>query len=50
MAGVRGRREMVIVVRMVSGRVSWVEGRRQGVVPVRLLGEMVRVMAWERRK
>lgn len=32
-------------VEMANGRVSWGEENRQGVVPVRLLGEMVRVIA-----
>lgn len=45
MAGVRGRRQIVIAVEVAKGKVNWVEGRRHGVVPVRLLGEMVRVIA-----
>ena len=34
---------MVVVV--ARGRVSWKEGSRQGAVPTRLFGDMVRVMA-----
>lgn len=45
MAGVRGRRETVIMVARARGRVSCVDGRRQGVVPVKLLGDIVRVIA-----
>lgn len=45
MAGVRGRRVRVDVVVRASGSVSWADGRRQGVVPVRLLGDIVNVMA-----
>ena len=30
---------------MAEGRVDWKDGRRQGVVPIRLLGEIVRVIA-----
>lgn len=41
----RGRRERVATTEMASGRVSCREGRRQEVVPVRLLGDMVRVIA-----
>lgn len=35
---------------MAKGREVWEEPRRQGVVPDRLLGEDVRVMAYERRR
>lgn len=45
MAGVRGRRETVIIVAMATGKVCCVDGSRQGVVPVRLLGDIVRVIA-----
>lgn len=45
MAGVRGRREIVIMVVRARGRVSCVDGRRQGVVPVKLFGDIVRVIA-----
>lgn len=41
----RGRRESVAIREIASGRVSWVDGRRQIVVPERLFGDMVRVMA-----
>lgn len=44
-AGVRGSKEMVAIVVIASGKVSWVVGRRQGVVPDRVLGEMVSVIA-----
>lgn len=44
MAGVRGRRERAVVVVAARGRISWKEGRRQGVLPVRVLGDMVRVI------
>lgn len=33
------------MVEMAKGSVSCAEGRRQGVVPARLLGAIVRVMA-----
>lgn len=45
MAGVRGKRERVAIVEIVKGRVSWDDGRRQGVVPIKLFGEIVRVRA-----
>lgn len=44
-AGVRGRREIVAVVEMAKGRESWEDGNRQGVVPVKLLGNIVKVIA-----
>lgn len=46
----RGNKDKVAVVETARGRVSCVEGRRQGVVPVRLLGDMVRVIAYVRRR
>lgn len=45
MAGVRGKRETVIMVTMARGKVSCVDGSRQGVVPAKLLGDIVKVMA-----
>ena len=45
MAGASGRRQIVAEVEMARGRVSREDGRRQGVVPARLLGDIVRVMA-----
>lgn len=50
MAGVSGRRVIVAVVAMARGRVDWEEGSRQGVVPVKLFGNIVRVMAYESRR
>lgn len=44
-AGVRGRRSRAIIVVVASGRESCREGRRQGVIPGRLFGDMVSVMA-----
>lgn len=43
--GVRGSSRIVEEVAMARGRVNWEEVKRHGVVPVRLLGEIVRVMA-----
>lgn len=45
MAGVSGRRVRVVIREIAKGRVFCVEGSRQGVIPVVLLGDMVRVMA-----
>jgi len=44
-AGVRGRRVRVATRDVATGRVSWWDGRRHAAVPVRLLGDMVRVIA-----
>ena len=44
-AGVRGRRQMVADTKVASGMVRWFGVRRQGVVPARLLGDIVSVMA-----
>lgn len=44
-AGVNGRRQIVAVVVTVSRSVSCVDWRRHGVVPVGVLGEIVRVDA-----
>lgn len=44
-AGVSGRSSSVIIVAVARGRESCMGGRRQGVVPGRLFGDMVRVMA-----
>ena len=38
------------MVETASGRVSCVVGSRQGVVPERLFGEIVRVIAYVRRR
>lgn len=48
--GVSGSSEIVAVVRMASGSVSCRDGRRHGVVPVTLLGDMVSVMAYVSRR
>ena len=45
MAGVSGRRQIVIEMVTAEGRVDCRDVRRQGVVPVRLLGEIVSVIA-----
>lgn len=50
MVGVRGSRSRVPIVDRARGRVDCKEGRRHGVVPARLLGEIVRAMAYERRR
>lgn len=39
-----------IIVRMARGRVGRGDDSRQGAMPVRLLGDKVRVMAYERRR
>lgn len=44
-AGVKGRSRSVARVEMARGSVSWEDCSRQGVVPVKLLGDMVRVIA-----
>ena len=44
-AGVRGSKQIVAEVDTARGSVSWLDGRRHGVVPERLLGDIVRVMA-----
>lgn len=49
-AGERGRRVVDITIDRDRGRVSCLEVNRQGVVPVRLFGAIVRVMAYERRR
>lgn len=43
--GASGSKERASVVEMARGSVRGVEGSRQGVVPVRVLGERVSVMA-----
>lgn len=50
MVGVSGRSVVVAMIERVSGNVIWDDWRRQGVVPARLLGNIVRAMAYERRK
>ena len=45
MVGVSGRRVIVAMVDIASRSVDWVDGRRQGTVPVKVLGDMVSVMA-----
>lgn len=50
MAGVKGRRRMVAEVEIARGRLSCGVWKRQGAVPVRLLGNIVRVIAYERRR
>lgn len=50
MVGVRGRRRMVIAVVVARGRECCVCGRRQGVVPARLLGDIVRVIVYDSRR
>lgn len=49
-AGVSGRSIRVERVDAARGSVSWLCGRRQGVVPARLLGDMVKVIAYESRR
>ena len=49
-AGVRGRRARAATSDTEIGRVNWWEVRRQGVVPEKLLGNIVRVTAYERRR
>lgn len=50
MAGVRGRRSREAAVERARGMVCWREGSRHGVEPGRVLGDMVRVIAYERRR
>lgn len=38
------------MVERARGAVNWDEGRRQGVVPARLLGDIVSVRAYESRR
>ena len=45
MAGVSGRSDRVATRDVARGKVSCVEDRRQGVVPAKLFGDMVRVIA-----
>ena len=45
MVGVSGRREIVAIVVVARGSVSWEDGRRQGAVPVTLFGDIVSVIA-----
>lgn len=45
MAGVRGKSVRVLIAARVKGRVIWVVGSRQGAVPVKLFGAMVKVIA-----
>ena len=49
-AGVSGRRQMVAEVTVASGMVWWLVVRRHGVVPAKLLGDIVSVIAWDSRK
>lgn len=49
-AGVRGSRSKVAVVEVATGRVSWEDEKRQGVTPVILLGDIVSVIAYDRRR
>lgn len=46
----RGNNSSVVVVKIARGRVFCNAGRRQGVVPAVLLGDIVRVMAYDRRR
>lgn len=48
--GVKGSRRVVSVVEMVKGIVGGDGGRRQGVVPARLFGDIVRVIEYESRR
>lgn len=50
MAGVRGRRRREVVAAIARGRVDWVEGSRHGVIPAVLLGDVVKVIAYDRRR
>lgn len=49
-AGASGKSRMVAVAEAARGRVSCVEGRRQGMMPEVVFGAIVRVIAYERRK
>lgn len=44
-AGARGRRVREAEREMAKGSVAWCEGIRQGVVPVKLFGDIVRAIA-----
>ena len=48
--GVRGRRSIVEEAVIARGRVIWVDGRRQDDVPAGVFGNIVRDMAYERRR
>lgn len=48
--GVKGSRRAAAAVAVAVGSVAWGEGSRQGVVPARVLGDIVRVIAYERRR
>lgn len=50
MAGVSGRRRVEEDTRMAAGAVGCVVWVRQGRVPVRLFGAIVRAMAYESRR
>lgn len=49
-AGVSGNNERVVMVERAMGIVNCDEGRRHGVVPAKLLGDMVSVIAYESRR
>lgn len=49
-AGVMGSRRMVIVVAIAKGRVCCKGESRQGAVPVKLFGDIVRVIAYDNRR
>lgn len=46
----RGSNSKVAVVETARGRVFCDAGKRQGVVPAVLLGDIVRAMAYDRRR
>lgn len=48
--GVRGSSSKVAVVEMARGRVFCDDGKRHGVMPVVLLGDIVKAMAYDRRR
>ncbi len=49
-AGVSGKSVRVAIEAIARGSVSWDVGSRQGVVPIRLFGDIVRVIAYDSRR
>lgn len=49
-AGISGRRRRVPMVNTAVGRVRLGEVRRQGAVPVVLFGNIVKVIAYDKRR
>lgn len=50
MVGVSGRSIRVVIIERASGNVIWDDWKRQGVVPAGLLGNIVRDIAYDRRR